>query len=74
MWRSNIRVEISSEKYKWVYQMKRNKWREKMHVPNINGSYRVCFILSLWNLFTDLDILCEKGFNTTLFQTEVIKD
>lgn len=31
MWRSNIRVEISSEKYKWVYQMKRNKWREKMH-------------------------------------------
>lgn len=47
---------------------------ENALVPNINGSYRVCFILSLWNLFTDLDILCEKGFNTTLFQTEVIKD
>lgn len=47
---------------------------ENAWVPNINGSYRVCFILSLWNLFTDLDILCEKGFNTTLFQTEVIKD
>lgn len=47
---------------------------ENAEVPNINGSYRVCFILSLWNLFTDLDILCEKGFNTTLFQTEVIKD
>lgn len=39
----------------------------KCKVLNINGSYRVCFILFLWNFFIDLDILCEKGFNIIFF-------